>query len=161
MFTGDRSGEWLYRALHRAGLATHPASIDRNDGLRLVDCVITAACHCAPPDNKPAPNELIHCRQWLEQTFDLVRPRVVLCLGQIGWNATWRLAKDRGWLPTDRTRFSHGAVCNLENGSAMLASYHPSQQNTFTGRLTEPMLDGIMMQARELAGLPSQSLLRR
>lgn len=150
MFTGDRSGQWLYRALYKAGFASQPEAISREDGLRLHDCVITAACHCAPPGNRPLPQELEHCRGWLAATIDLVQPRVLLALGQIAWRAILDQARQRGWYAGPAVPFRHAAELPLEGGRWVLASYHPSQQNTFTGRLTEAMLDEVLRRARDL-----------
>lgn len=150
MFTGDRSGDWLYRAMHKAGFASQPTSTDAGDGLTLIDCVITAACHCAPPDNKPTKDELVHCRQWFDETVDLLEPRVFLALGGIAFRAVIDLAKNRDWYTGRLPKFSHAAHLELAAGRHLLASYHPSQQNTFTSRLTEPMLDDVFEQARKL-----------
>jgi uracil-DNA glycosylase family 4 len=150
MFTGDKSGEWLYRALHKAGFANQPESTRRDDGLQLVDCAITAICHCAPPDNKPSPDEIAHCRDWLNATFDLIQPQVLLALGQIAWKGTLDAARERGWQVGKAPAFGHGVVCPLAEGRWLVGSYHPSQQNTFTGRLTEPMFDAVFASARRL-----------
>lgn len=150
MFTGDRSGEWLYRALHKFGFATQAESTSAEDGLQLIDCAITAAAHCAPPDNKPLPVELSHCRTWLDATFDLIQPRVMLALGQIAFKAIVDECKAREWLGSARPKFGHGAKFPLAENRWLLASYHPSQQNTFTGKLTEPMFDAIFATARNL-----------
>jgi uracil-DNA glycosylase family 4 len=150
MFTGDRSGEWLYRALHKAGFANQPNAQQRGDGLKLVDCAITAVCHCAPPGNKPLPDEMQNCRTWLEQTLDLLPVRVVLALGQIAWRAAVQEARRRDWLDGHVPKFAHRKVVDLPNDRHLLASYHPSQQNTFTGRLTEPMFDAVFADIREL-----------
>jgi uracil-DNA glycosylase family 4 len=150
MFTGDRSGEWLYRALHKAGFANQPNSIRLGDGLALRGCAITAVCHCAPPDNKPALDEIANCRQWLIETIDLVQPRVLLALGSIAWKAVVSQAKSRGWHSGRIPPFGHGAKHALAGSRWLLGSYHPSQQNTFTGVLTEPMFDKVFVLARRL-----------
>ncbi len=148
MFTGDRSGDWLYRALYRAGFASQAESTSAADGLTLADCVITAACHCALPANKPTREELEHCQVWFDQTTDLLPVRLFLALGQIAWRSVIGLARQRGWYEGPIPKFAHGALVELTDGRHLLASYHPSQQNTFTGRLTEPMLDNIFTTAR-------------
>jgi uracil-DNA glycosylase family 4 len=152
MFTGDRSGEWLYRALHRAGLANQPTSTERDDGLELHDVLITAAVRCAPPANKPTPLERDSCRAWLERELDmLVGVRVLVTLGGLAYNQTLRILGDRGHsIPRPRPRFGHGVEVELADGPTVLASYHPSQQNTFTGTLTEQMFDDVWARAREL-----------
>lgn len=150
MFTGDRSGEWLYRALHRAGFASQQTSVSADDGLRLYDCAITAAAHCAPPGNRPTREELGHCRPWFEQTVDLLPVRVLVALGQIAWRSVIDLARSRGWHTGRVPRFGHGMVVELAAGRWLLGSYHPSQQNTVTGRLTEDMLDDVFTAARRL-----------
>lgn len=149
MFTGDRSGEWLYRALYKAGFANQSTSVSADDGLRLIDCVITAAAHCAPPDNKPTPQELANCRGWLDETFDLFQPRVIVALGQIAFRAAIALAKQRDWFAGPLPKFCHAATVKLTAGRLLIASYHPSQQNTFTGKLTEPMFDRVFRLARK------------
>lgn len=141
MFTGDRSGEWLYRALHRAGFASQPRSIDRSDGLRLKDCYITAAIHCAPPANKPLREEIENCRSFLLREIELLSSvRVVMALGGIAFETAIRAFGLEG----ARRKFGHGVEYDLRGGRRLIASYHPSQQNTFTGRLTEGMLDAVM-----------------
>ena len=150
MFTGDRSGDWLYRALYKAGFANQPRATDRDDGLQLRDCAITAACHCAPPGNKPSVEELARCRPWLDDTFDLLPVRVIVCLGQLGWNAALQQGRRREWLVGKSPKFGHGAQAALAGGRTLLGSYHPSQQNTFTRKLTEPMFDAVFAAARKL-----------
>ena len=150
MFTGDRSGDWLFRALHRAGFANQPEATDQKDGLKLIDCAITAVCHCAPPDNKPSREEIGNCAEFLNRSFEITNPKVVLALGKIAFDATVRLALENEWLQPPRPKFGHGIQVSLEKSRWLLASYHPSQQNTFTGRLTESMLDEIMEAAKTL-----------
>ena len=153
MFTGDRSGEWLYAALYRAGLANHPESAHRGDGLRLSDVLVTAAVRCAPPANKPTPAERDNCRPWLEAELGLLpRVRVFVALGSFGFDQILRGLAGRGVeVPTPRPRFGHLAEVGLGEGRTVLASYHPSQQNTFTGKLTVEMFDRVWARARELA----------
>lgn len=148
MFTGDRSGEWLYRALHKAGFANQAVSTHADDGLALIDCAITAVCHCAPPDNKPLPEEIAHCQEWLGASIDVCRPKVFVALGQIAYQAMIREARRRAWLPQPPPKFGHGTSFSLADGRSLIASYHPSQQNTFTGKLTEAMFDGVFAEAR-------------
>ncbi|MCH9652315.1 MAG: uracil-DNA glycosylase [Planctomycetes bacterium] len=143
MFTGDRSGDWLYRALHKAGFANQPKAENRSDGLLLRNCAITAACHCAPPANKPSREEIENCHTWLEQTVKLLPVKVFLALGQIGWKSVIDFKKLQGELVGKRPPFAHGATFQFPNGHWLVGSYHPSQQNTFTGRLTEPMFDSV------------------
>ena len=150
MFTGDRSGDWLYRALYRAGFANQPGAVDRTDGLQLDDCYITAIVHCAPPGNKPTAQERATCAGWLDRELEaLPAPRVLVTLGQLSYNQVLRRYRQQA--PRPRPRFGHGVEVELSGGAPhVLASYHPSQQNTFTGRLTEPMLDAIFTRARQL-----------
>ena len=150
MFTGDRSGDWLFRALHRSGFANQPQATTHDDGLQLKDCAITAICHCAPPANKPTKEEVAHCREWLDVTIDVLPVTVYLALGQIAWKGIVDQFVSRGWHSGRRPKFAHAARVSLSGGRWLLGSYHPSQQNTFTGRLTEPMLDGVFAAAREL-----------
>jgi uracil-DNA glycosylase family 4 len=150
VFTGDQSGVWLFRALHKAGFANQPQSVSREDGLRLSDCLITAAVHCAPPGNKPLPGELANCHDWLAQTIDLVPVRVMLALGQIAWRAAVAEARRRGWYSGRMPKFSHAALVPLGEARWLLGSYHPSQQNTFTGVLTEERFDEVFRIARQL-----------
>ncbi len=150
MFTGDRSGEWLYRALHEAGYANQPTSVSIDDGLTLTDCAITAACHCAPPDNKPTTEELATCSDWLRQTIDLVPARVYLALGQIAWNVLVAELRRRAWHTGRVPKFGHGAIVPLSFNRHLVGSYHPSQQNTFTGKLTREMLAEVLSSIRKL-----------
>jgi len=154
MFTGDRSGDWLFRALHVAGFANQPAATDRDDGLELTDCLVTNACHCAPPGNRPAKDELESCREWFDETVDLLPVRVFLALGAIAWRAVVDLARQRDWYTGPIPKFSHQAEVPLSQDRWLLGSYHPSQQNTFTGRLTEEMFDGVFSQARAKLARP-------
>jgi uracil-DNA glycosylase family 4 len=135
MFTGDRSGDWLYRALHKAGAATIPKADAIQDGLTLHDVLITAACHCAPPDNKPTPEELGNCSDYLREILRDRPWKSILCLGGIAWNNVFRNLQEK------RQPFSHLSIHTTKAGIKLIGSYHPSQQNTFTGKLTEPMLD--------------------
>jgi uracil-DNA glycosylase len=153
MFTGDASGgsgEWLARALHAHGFATQPTSRHRGDGFDLVDAYITAAIHCAPPDNRPLPVELRRCAAYLREELALLRTvRVVVALGRIGFDAYLGAAQELGWnVPRPRPRFVHGASVELPWGVTLLATYHPSRQNTQTGRLTWPMFDAVFAEAR-------------
>jgi len=153
MFTGDRSGDWLYGALHRAGLASQPESVSRQDGLALTDVFVTAAVRCAPPANKPTIDERDACRPWLEEEFRLLPDlRVVVTLGQFAYTQTLRILADGGLaVPRPRPRFGHGVEVPLEGGPVLIGSYHPSQQNTFTGKLTQDMFGAIWARARTLA----------
>ncbi len=154
MFTGDRSGDWLFRALHVAGFANQPGATDRDDGLKLADCLVTNACHCAPPGNRPAKDELESCREWFEETVDLLPVRVFLALGAIAWRAVVDLARRRDWYTGPIPKFSHLAAVPLSQDRWLLGSYHPSQQNTFTGRLTEQMFDEVFALARTKLSRP-------
>lgn len=157
MFTGDRSGDWLYAALHRAGYASQPTSVHAGDGLTLVDCRVTAPVHCAPPQNRPTPAERDACAPWLDaEVAALPRLRVIVALGGFGWEAALRLAGRRGWtVARPRPKFGHGAETEFGRPDrgvvTLLGCYHVSQQNTFTGRLTEPMLDAVLQRASHLA----------
>ena len=150
VFTGDRSGDFLYRELWRAGFANQPESRNRSDGLRLADAFISATIRCAPPENKPLPEEIRNCTPYLESELDLLRPRAVLALGRIAFDAYLRILKQRGALDRQsRFQFSHGACFRLPMPLPRLyASYHPSQQNTQTGRLTAAMMARVLRQIR-------------
>ncbi len=158
IFTGDRSGDWLFRALYRAGLANQSLSRDLQDGLRLSDCFVTAAVRCCPPRNRPLPSERRNCFPFLARELEaLVQVRVVIALGGIAFETLLRWVRER-WpeetkrlLPT-RTPFSHGAEVALPGNRILLGSYHPSQQNTFTGRLTEEMFEAVFARARSILG---------
>ncbi len=143
MFTGDRSGEWLYRALFKAGLANQPHCSSISDGLKLKNCLITAVAHCAPPDNKPMPTEIQNCQEFFEGTMRAQKPKYVVALGSIAWNAIYAYFHRAKLINSARPKFAHGAKYLTNNGTTIIGSYHPSQQNTFTGRLTEEMLDNI------------------
>lgn len=141
MFTGDRSGEWLFRALYRAGAANQPNGDTPDDGLELKGVLITASAHCAPPDNKPTPEEIANCRPYLERVLHSRPWRAILCLGSLAWLDVLKTTGE-----ASRPKFGHGATHQLANGTWLVGSYHPSQQNTFTGKLTEEMLDSVMVQ---------------
>ena len=155
IFTGDRSGDWLFAALHRAGLATQPTSVDARDGQELIDTRITLPVRCAPPANKPTPQERDACAPWLDRELSWVLPsvRAVVALGAFGWASTFDSLRTAGAdLPARVPRFAHGAEIELD-GLTVLGCFHVSQQNTFTGKLTEPMLDAVFARAKVLAGL--------
>jgi uracil-DNA glycosylase len=164
MFTGDRSGDWLFRALHRAGFASQPQSIAPGDGLTLDGAWLTAGVRCAPPGNRPTPDERSRCRPWLEAEFDhfLPRLRCIVVLGGFAFDQVLRVLRDRGFgVPSPKPTFGHAAEVMIPraegepNGAFhLLASYHPSQQNTFTGTLTEPAFDRVWARARELCNDP-------
>jgi uracil-DNA glycosylase len=149
VFTGDRSGDWLFAALHRAGFASRPSSRRRGDGLRLEGAFVAAAVRCAPPANRPTPAERDNCLPYAAEELRLLQDvRVVVCLGAFAWDAACRLFSLR-----PRPPFAHGVEHGVDGGRVLLASYHPSQQNTFTGKLSEAMMDAVLRRARELAGL--------
>jgi uracil-DNA glycosylase family 4 len=154
VFTGDRSGDFLYGALWRAGLASQPTSRGRDDGLELRDCFVTAIVRCAPPANKPTPAERDRCMPYARRELALLdQLRVIVCLGGFAWDAALAL---HGVRTRPRPGFAHAAEHALESGTTLLGCYHPSQQNTFTGRLTEPMIDSVLGRARQLANLPAR-----
>ena len=152
MFTGDRSGDWLFEAMHRYGFANQSESSGRGDGLELLDAYITAIVRCAPPANKPGRTEIMACRSYLIRELAALRNlRVVIALGQIAFNGFLAAWTESGWqTPRPKPKFSHGAAVVLAEDLHLLASYHPSQQNTFTGRLTRPMLHAVFREARRL-----------
>ncbi len=152
VFTGDRSGDWLYAALHRAGLANQARSEHRDDGLRLIDAYVTAVNRCPPPSNRPTPVERDNCLPYLVSELRLLeRLRVVVALGAYAWDGALRGLRGIGEeVPRPKPRFAHGAEVDVGR-LALLGCYHPSQQNTFTGKLTEPMLDAVFARAKELA----------
>ncbi len=145
-FTGDASGGFLYPALHRAGFANQPNAERRGDDLRLIDLYIAAVARCVPPANKPTPEELNNCQPYLEQELEILKPKVIVCLGRIAFERVLRIfsVRNSAW------KFGHGAFYKLENGPWILCSYHPSQQNTLTGKLTVKMFDAIWLKAQEL-----------
>ncbi|MGW5530503.1 uracil-DNA glycosylase [Streptomyces sp. SID1034] len=177
MFTGDASGDFLFAALHEVGLASRPTATTADDGLELYGVRVTSPVHCAPPANKPTPAERDTCRPWLAAEITLLNPRAIVVLGAFGWQTLLPVLADAGWqLPRPRPRFAHGALVTLRRtaptaarsaraelsdggGRAaddelhLIGCYHPSQRNTFTGRLTRPMLTGLLHQASALAGL--------
>ena len=146
MFTGDRSGDWLFGSLYRTGFANQPTSTSRDDGLELTDAWVTAPVRCAPPTNRPTTEERDACAPYLAAEFDLVPWWVAVALGGFAWDAVLR---HRGW-DGRKPRFGHGAEATLPDGRTLLGSYHVSQQNTFTGRLTEPMLDDVFLEAARI-----------
>jgi uracil-DNA glycosylase len=152
MFTGDRSGDWLYAALHRSGYANRPDSTRRKDGLRLKGAYVTAVVRCAPPANRPSPAERDNCLPYLAaELAQLEHCRTIVALGAFAWEGALRALRDMGnATPRPKPRFGHGAEAGIEDWR-LLGCYHPSQQNTFTGRLTEPMLDRIFSRAREIS----------
>jgi uracil-DNA glycosylase len=153
VFTGDRSGDWLFAALHRTGFANQPASVSRDDGLRLSGAFVAAAVRCAPPGNRPQPSERDNCLPYAAREIDLLRPRVIVCLGGFAWDAALRTAVALGEpVARPRPRFGHGAQA-AAGRFTLVGCFHPSQQNTFTGRLTPPMLDAVLEQAKAVAGI--------
>lgn len=146
-FTGDASGGFLFPALYRAGFASQPSAESRSDGLILKDMYITASGRCAPPANKPSPEELNNCQPYLERELEIINPKVIVCLGRIAFDRTTGILSARNL----KWKFGHGALYQLDNGTWLLCSYHPSQQNTSTGKLTVEMFDYIWKKAKSLA----------
>lgn len=155
VFTGDRSGDFLFAAMHRCGYASQPTSVSRDDGLSLLDCYISATARCAPPGNKPLPQEIVNCSTYLDAEWRLLRrKRVILALGGIAWDAALELARRNlasVEAPSPRPKFAHGAEFALTNDLKLVGSYHVSQQNTFTGRLTPAMFDAVLERCREIS----------
>jgi uracil-DNA glycosylase family 4 len=156
VFTGDRSGDWLFASMHRTGFANQPHSTDRDDGLELPGAFIAAAVRCAPPANRPTTQERDTCAPYLMREMGLLldQLRVVVVLGSFAYESVWRALRNTGVaLPSPRPRFGHGVEV-ATGGPVIVCSFHPSQQNTFTGKLTEPMLDAVFTRARELTATP-------
>jgi len=156
IFTGDRSGDWLFASLHRVGLARQATSLHAGDGQQLIDARMVATVRCAPPDNKPTVAERDACAPWLLREVEVVAPsvRAVVCLGSYGWESALRTLRSLGYdVPRPKPRFGHGAEV-VVGDKVLLGCYHPSQQNTFTGKLTEPMLDAVLGRARALTSRP-------
>ena len=151
IFTGDRSGDWLFAALHRAGYANQPTSTHVDDGLELTDCYVAAAVRCAPPANKPTPDERDACLPYFVAELEILRNvKVIVCLGSFAWDAALRALAFEGHLAKPKPKFGHLAEAAV-GPYVLLGSYHPSQQNTFTGKLTEPMFDAVFSRAKELS----------
>jgi uracil-DNA glycosylase family 4 len=150
MFTGDRSGDFLYAALHKAGFADQPTSLHREDGLQLINAYIAATCRCAPPDNKPLPREILNCRSYLEREIEILKPKAILALGKIAWDGYLDILKQRGLINSRALyKFAHGAEAEVAPGTPRLFSvYHPSQQNTQTGRVTPAMYASVLSRIR-------------
>lgn len=155
IFTGDRSGEWLFRAMHKAGFANQAQSINKKDGLKLTQARVITAVRCAPPDNKPTNKERDTCNKWMDLEWKFIEKdlKVVIALGSFAWKAAIDILLEQGFIPKNKVKFSHGAKCvylKQNQQITLLGSYHPSQQNTFTGRLTEAMLDQVFGTASKL-----------
>ena len=148
VFTGDRSGDWLFASMYRTGFANRPESLHADDGLELRGAWVAASVRCAPPANKPLPEERDNCLPYAAEELRLIQPAVIVCLGKFAWDAACLLLGVR-----PRPRFGHLAEHRTEGGPVLLGSFHPSQQNTFTGKLTEPMLDAVFEEARNISGL--------
>jgi uracil-DNA glycosylase family 4 len=160
MFTGDRSGEFLYAALHKVGFANQATSLRRDDGLQLKNAFIAAAVRCAPPANKPLPSEIMNCRGYLERELALLKPKVILALGKIAWDAYLDILKSEGVIASRaKFVFAHGAVAKLPgDGPRLVGVYHPSQQNTQTGRVTAAMYAAVLTRIRKLLAEPSRPI---
>jgi uracil-DNA glycosylase len=154
IFTGDRSGDWLYHALHQVGLASQPHSVSKNDGMKIFQTYIGAAVRCAPPENKPTLQEFQNCHPYLQREFANLKHAVVyICLGGIAYNALKKVLRQTGAVDQFKfPPFGHGQRADLPNGKAIICSYHPSQQNTFTGKLTREMFFNVFQQAKNIAG---------
>jgi uracil-DNA glycosylase family 4 len=152
MFTGDRSGDWLYRTLYKFGFANQPTSTYRNDGLKLIDCYITATCRCVPPANKLTPQEILNCRPYLLKEIQLLKNvRVLVGLGKVGFDNAFNAYRELGFTNLSaRPKFGHGVIYKLNDRVTLIGSFHPSQQNTFTGKLTQPMFDAVFRKAKKL-----------
>ena len=156
IFTGDRSGDWLFRAMHKAGFASRPDSANLSDGLHLIDSYIAATAHCAPPENKLLPSEVVNCHPYFERELELLtNMKVMIALGKIAWDAILREPRFAMPKGTPKPKFGHGLVVDLPSGHYLIGSYHPSQQNTFTGKLTEPMFDSVFAAANKILGRKS------
>jgi uracil-DNA glycosylase len=154
MFTGDRSGDFLYAALHKAGFANQPNSLDRDDGMRLEHVYISATCRCAPPDNKPVPKEISNCRGYLERELEILQPKAVLALGKIAWDAYLEILKQKGVIASRALyKFAHGAEAQVAaDAPRLFGVYHPSQQNTQTGRVTPAMYAAVLRRIQRFLG---------
>ena len=149
VFTGDRSGDFLFTALHKAGFASQPTSVRRDDGLRLRNAYVAAVCRCAPPENKPLPQEILNCRPYLERELEVLQPKAVLALGKIAWDGFLAVLKQQGKIPSRAGYvFGHGAEAKLPNGVHLFGVYHPSQQNTQTGKVTPVMYAQVLRRVR-------------
>lgn len=153
VFTGDRSGDFLFAALHKAGFANQATSLHREDGLRLKNVYVAATARCAPPDNKPLPSEMANCRPYLLRELEILRPKAILALGKIAWDAYLTILKEQGAITSRAAfRFAHGAETDLPNGVRLFGVYHPSQQNTQTGRLTPVMYGKVLRRILSFLG---------
>jgi uracil-DNA glycosylase len=158
MFTGDRSGDFLYAGLYRAGFANQPVSAGIGDGLGLSGCLISAVVRCAPPQNHPTPEEISNCTRWLLPDLLDSSVEVIVALGGLAFAQILRVGAEQGWsVPRPRPAFGHGVELQFGSGPVLLGCYHPSQQNTFTGKLTPEMLDRVLLRAKNLAGNPKQT----